>query len=313
MNRTGIILAALSIFIFAACGKMDYKKSPGGMPYKIYPSGDTQAIQNGDFVKIHFTRKIKDSMVYNSVNGLPAYVPITNSSEPYDVSEIWTKLHAGDSVVTIQMIDTFIKRSPTGVPPHLKKGDRIVTTIKILQIFKSDSLARADEQKTTDAFLKNEINFLEKYLTDKGIKAQKTASGAWVEVINPGTGNLVDSGNYISVDYTGTSFSGKKFDSNTDPAFNHIQPLSFIVGAGQMIKGFDEGVRFLRPGGSAKVYIPSMLGYGPSPAPQSGIKPYEHLIFDVKLTAVKEKAPTRQEMEEEMKKYQKIDTTQSKK
>ena len=313
MNQTGTILAAFSIFILAACGKMDYKKSPGGMPYKIYPSGDTLAIQTGDYVKIHFTRKIKDSMVYNSVNGLPAYVPITNSSEPYDISEIWTKLHVGDSVVTIQMIDTFIKRSPNGVPPHLKKGDRIVTTVKILEIFKSDSLARADEQKTTDAFLKNEITFLEKYLADIGIKAQKTTSGAWVEVINPGTGNLADSGNYVSVDYTGTSFSGKKFDSNTDPAFNHLQPLSFVVGSGQMIKGFDEGVRYLRPGGSAKVYIPSMLGYGPSPAPQSGIKPYEHLIFDIKLTAVKEKAPTREEQQEEMKKYQKIDTTQLKK
>ncbi|HEX4877068.1 MAG TPA: FKBP-type peptidyl-prolyl cis-trans isomerase [Chitinophagaceae bacterium] len=314
MKQTSAFFLLLVMMMTAGCGKISYKKTPGGMPYKIFRSGDTQRVESGDIIKISFIRKIKDSLVYNTTNGLPAYIPITNYKEPYDISEIWTDLRVGDSIITVQMVDTFIKRSPNGVPPNLKKGDRIETTVKVLQIFKSDSAAKADEQKETEAFLKKEINFLEKYLTEKGVKAQKTPSGAWVEIINPGTGNLLDSGKYVSVDYTGTSFSGKKFDSNTDPAFNHTQPLSFVLGAGQMIKGFDEGVMFLRVGGIAKVYIPSLLAYGPSPDPRTGIKPFEHLIFDIKVTDVKDKAPTRAELEELQKQQQqKIDTTQSKK
>jgi FKBP-type peptidyl-prolyl cis-trans isomerase len=284
------------------------------MPYKIYRSNDTQRIEYGNFIKVSFTRLIKDSVAFTTEGGIPAYIPIVQFQEPYDISELWTKLYLGDSLVTIQMVDTFLKRSPMGVPPQLKKGDRIVTSVKILQIFQTDSAAKADEQKETEAFVSKEIDFLDQHLKAKGIKAEKTPSGAWVQIINPGNGNAIDSGKFVSVDYTGTSFSGKKFDSNTDPAFNHVQPLQFIVGAGQMIKGFDEGVKFLKVGGEAKVYIPSMLAYGPNPDPRSGIKPYEHLIFDLKVTNVQDKAPTRAEMDELRKQQeQKVDTTQGKK
>lgn len=315
--KTGISIVVLISVLIAGCGRTNYQKTPGGMPYKIYRSGDTQRIVHGNFVKVSFTRKIKDSVAFTTDGGIPAYIPITQYLEPYDISELWTKLNLGDSLVTIQMVDTFLKRSPMGVPPSLKKGDRIVTTVKILKIFQTDSAAKADEQKENETFVTKEINFLDKYLKEKGIKAEKTPSGAWVQIINPGNGNPIDSGKFVSVDYTGTSFSGKKFDSNTDPAFNHVQPLQFVVGSGQMIKGFDEGVKLLTLGGEAKVYIPSMLAYGPSPDPRSGIKPYEHLIFDIKVTKVDDKAPTRAEMDalrkQQEQQEQKVDTTQGKK
>jgi FKBP-type peptidyl-prolyl cis-trans isomerase len=299
MRRINFLLfTVIAAAIFTGCAKAKYRKTAGGMPYQLFSSGDTQKVKAGNVIKVSFTRKIKDSLAYTTEGGMPAYIPITTYSEPYDISEIWTKLKLGDSVVTVQMMDTFIKRSPMGVPPNFKKGDRVVTTVKILQIFESDSLAKIDEKKYTDSMMAKEITFLEKYLAGKNITAQKTVSGAWVEIINPGTGNLIDSGKFVSVNYTGTSFSGKKFDSNTDSAFGHVQPLQFIVGSGQMIKGFDEGVRFMKLGGRARVYVPSMLGYGGNPDPRSGIKPYEHLIFDLTVTDVKDKAPTRSEMDQ---------------
>ena len=58
-----------------------------------------------------------------------------------------------------------------------------------------------------------------------------------------------------------------------------------------MIKGFDEGVQLLcKPAATAKVYIPSMLGYGKT-NPQTGIKPFENLIFEIAIVDVKDKAP----------------------
>ena len=129
-----------------------------------------------------------------------------------------------------------------------------------------------------------------------------------MEVIKPGDGNMIDSGNVVSVNYTGVSFSGKKFDSNVDTAFRHVEPMSFPVGMGQMIKGFDEAMRFLSLNAEAKVYIPSMLAYGPRPM-SPDIKPYEHLIFDIKVVGVKESAPNVDPMSRQ---NQKVDVPQRK-
>jgi FKBP-type peptidyl-prolyl cis-trans isomerase len=196
-------------------------------------------------------------------------------------------------VVTTQLIDTFMKRSPQNIPPQLKKGDKIMTYVKVLAIFKSDSLARADYDKGNKDWLATEIKTVENYLAEKKINAQRTPSGAFVEILSPGTGTPIDSGKYVSINYTGTNFAGKKFDSNTDPSFGHVAPYSFVVGTPvpSVVKGLDEALKFMRQGTKAKVYIPSMLAYGGAPQQGSPIKPYEKLIFDLEVVDVKDKAP----------------------
>jgi FKBP-type peptidyl-prolyl cis-trans isomerase FkpA len=285
----------LVIMVFAAallvsCGKTSYKKTAGGMPYKVFEGQDTQKVYTGSFVKLHFTQKIKDSTYFTSQGALPLYIPVTADIRPYDLSEVWTKLTVGDSLVATQMMDTFIKRSPQSIPPTFKNGDRIITYIKVLAVFASDSAAKADEEKGKNDWLAAEIKTVEKYLTDKKITAQKTPSGAFVEIINPGTGNLPDTGNYVTVNYTGTSWSGKRFDSNVDTAFHHAQPYSFEAGVGRMSKGFDEAMLLLRKGAKGKIYVPSLLAYGGQPGTPL-IKPYEHLIFDIEMLDIKDKAP----------------------
>jgi FKBP-type peptidyl-prolyl cis-trans isomerase FkpA len=293
-----LLSVVAAVVLLAGCKNVSYKKTPGGMPYKIFKGNDTLAVKPGDIVKVLLTQKIKDSVYFTTDNGMPLYLPI-RGSQPYDLSEVWTSLKRGDSIITTQMMDTFIARNPQGVPPNLKKGDRVMTYVKILNIFANDSLKTIDETKERDAFVKNEAVVIEKFLKDKNITAQKTPSGAYVEMKTPGAGDNVPAGKYVTVNYTGTSWSGKKFDSNIDSAFGHVGPMGFVAGtAGQpggMIKGFDEAVMMMKPGSSAKVYIPSMLAYGQ--APQSpDIKPYEHLIFDITVVDVKDKAPEAKKM-----------------
>ncbi len=292
------LLILISGALLAGCGKTTYRKTPGGMPYKIYSGNDTQRIHNGDFIKVHFTRKIKDSIDYTTEGSLPVYMPIRAESALYDLSEIWTKLKKGDSVVATQMMDTFIKRNPqhpSFLSGQFKKGDKIITIVKILDVFSSDSAYMADEAKQNKEWESKEAEKVAQFIADNKIQAEKTPSGVYVQILDPGTGNKIDSGNYISVNYTGTTFAGKKFDSNTDSAFQHVQPLNFTVKAGQMIRGFDEGALYLRKGAHAKLYIPSMLGYGAQPDPRSGIRPYENLIFDIVVLDVKDKAPIAEE------------------
>ncbi len=285
-----LVLILFSAAAVMGCNKASYKKTPGGMPYQVYKGKDTQQIRTGNYVKVQLTQKIKDSVYFTSVGKLPIFLQVTENPQPYDLAELWTSLRVGDSVVATQMMDTFIKRAPQNIAPQFKKGDRIITYIKVLGVFANDSLARIDDQKSKKEWMDNEVKFVEQYLADKKITAQKTRSGAFVQTITPGTGNLIDSGKYVSVNYTGETFAGVRFDSNTDTTFHHTEPYSFVVMSGAMIKGFDEAVTLMRLGTVAKVYIPSLLAYGPSPTSPL-IKPYENLIFDIEIKNVQDKEP----------------------
>lgn len=286
-----LVLFLLAATLLAACGKVSYRKTAGGMPYQLYNGKGTQKVYAGNIVKVNISYKVKDSVYFSSFGKVPVYMPVNPETQPYDISELMAKLSVGDSVVATQMMDTFIKRNPLSVPPEFKKGDRIITVLKILDVFTSDSAAKVDEEKANKEYLAYEIDFLGKYLADKKINAEKTPSGIYIQVINPGSGSLADSGKYVTLNYTGTTLDGKKFDSNVDTSFHHMGPISFTVGDGQMIRGFDVGVRYLKPGGTAKVYVPSMIAYGARPRPNSGIKPFENLVFDLAIVDVKDKAP----------------------
>ena len=308
----------LLLFFFTAtlltgCGKLTYRKTPGGLPYLIYKGKGTEKISAGNIVKMNLSIKVKDSFYYNSFQKMAVYMKVSQESIPYDISEIWTKVGVGDSIIATQMMDTIIKNSPpNSLPPYFIKGGRIIIKVKVLDVFASDSAAEADKIQSEKEWSVTEVENIKKYLAAKNISAQKTPSGAFVQIINRGTGNLIDSGKYVSVNYTGTTFSGKKIDSNTDSAFRHFGPSSFTVNAGQMINGFDEAMRLMKPGCTARVYVPSMQAYGGKPDPQSGIPPYESLIYDITIVDVKDKAPD--EMPAELlKKKRKLDATQSQK
>ena len=97
-----------------------------------------------------------------------------------------------------------------------------------------------------------------------------------------GTGSEARSGQTVSVHYTGRLANGTKFDSSLD----RKQPFSFPLGAGRVIKGWDEGVAGMKVGGKRKLIIPSELGYGARGA-GNVIPPNAELHFDVELLEVK--------------------------
>jgi FKBP-type peptidyl-prolyl cis-trans isomerase len=97
-----------------------------------------------------------------------------------------------------------------------------------------------------------------------------------------GTGDVAVAGKTANVHYTGWLENGKKFDSSVDRG----QPFSFPLGAGRVIKGWDEGVQGMKVGGKRKLTIPSELGYG-SRGAGGVIPPNATLIFDVELLGVR--------------------------
>ena len=110
----------------------------------------------------------------------------------------------------------------------------------------------------------------------------KTASGLEYWDIKVGTGAVAHTGQQVKVDYTGWLTNGKKFDSSVGTG----HPFEFKLGAGMVIKGWDEGVAGMKVGGKRQLRIPSELAYGAQGYP--GVIPANAtLIFDVQLIDVK--------------------------
>lgn len=120
-----------------------------------------------------------------------------------------------------------------------------------------------------------------------GAKVQKsaaktitTASGLKYIDIKVGSGAAPVKGKQVKVHYTGTLENGTQFDSSVGR-----EPFSFVIGVGQVIPGWDEGVMGMKVGGKRKLIIPSRLGYGAAGA-GGVIPPNATLLFDVELLDV---------------------------
>jgi len=108
-----------------------------------------------------------------------------------------------------------------------------------------------------------------------------TVTELQIENTKIGTGAEAVAGKSVMVHYTGWLTDGTKFDSSKD----HGQPFSFQLGAGQVIKGWDQGVAGMKVGGIRKLTIPSSLGYGERGA-GGVIPPNATLVFEVELLGV---------------------------
>lgn len=155
----------------------------------------------------------------------------------------------------------------------------------IILISASVSIAQTKSGKRTTVKRKPAAK---KYKTTK-IKMENTKSnsittesGLTYIITKNGDGAQINAGDNVIVNYTGMLTNGEKFDSSLD----RNQPFSFLVGAGMVIKGWDEGLQKLRIGDQAILIIPSSIGYGERGA-GGVIPPNATLIFIIEVLGVK--------------------------
>jgi hypothetical protein len=109
-----------------------------------------------------------------------------------------------------------------------------------------------------------------------------TASGLTIVEVKTGDGDVAGPGDTVSVHYTGKLKDGTKFDSSYD----RNQPIQFVLGAHQVIPGWDEGIAGMKVGEKRQLIIPPDLAYGANGTPDGTIPPNSTLYFDVELMGV---------------------------
>jgi FKBP-type peptidyl-prolyl cis-trans isomerase len=210
----------------------------------------------------------------------------------YSPFELFNQIKKGDSLVTTQLVDTLIKQGMQQQIPFAKKGDQIKTYIKVLEVFRVDSIARKDytaemekdrprqeqEAKETEAKQKvKEEKELQDYFAAKKITPVRAPKGTYVLINEKGSGEPAALGKFLTVKYAGRSLVGDKpFDAGV---------YVFQLGPGNAIQGWHDGLSLFNKGGKGVLYVPGTLAYGPSQGPAG---PYAALIFDVELLNVSE-------------------------
>ena len=279
-------------FIALAEGKMKNKRKELGTPYY-------------DGIKFH--RVIADFMIQGGCpdgNGMgdPGY-KFADEFHPelkHDKGGVLSMANSGPATNGSQFFITH-KETPWldgkhSVFGNVVEGMDIVNLIAQDDVMESVTISRVGSKaKSFDAvkiFSSEQIR-LEKEAEKKAketAEANKklmegatiTESGLGYIMVKEGSGVQAENGKTVSVHYTGKLTDGTKFDSSLD----RNQPIEFVLGQGRVIKGWDEGISYLKVGGKATFIIPSDLAYGERGA-GGVIPPNATLIFDVELVDVK--------------------------
>lgn len=300
--KKGLLLITIAALGFVAC--KGTKKGPAGLVYTIHEDVKSDSIKEGDFISLNLTAKTDaDSVLYNSYElgrASQTYVP----KPVYDGDLFYAikLLSKGDSATIKIDLDSAEKK---GQPrPQGIKGKYLIYTVKIDEVIQKGNLTQEDFQKKIEAFFKVEgektkkleVVKIQKYIDENKLKTEKSPSGLQVVTTIEGKGLQAVAGDSVEVNYTGKLVSGKVFDTSLEdvakkanifnPARVPYSTLKLIIGKGNVIPGFDEGILKMKEGGKSTLIIPSSLGYGEQGMQGSPIGPFTPLVFEIELVKV---------------------------
>lgn len=281
-KNLGIVIIFLVMISFVACSQKKFKEGNNGIKYLFHEkSKDTAMAREWSTISFTYAFGTKDSIMDKSPK--PIQYMLSKSMYKGDLNEALAMVHKGDSVSFIFQADSFFMktlRSPQ-VPPLFDSVKDLYFHMKIVDIT-PETPEQKEKRTEYENAEKNEPSLIQQYLTQNNITIAPTESGLYYLETKAGTGVSPVAGQKVKVHYTGTLLDGTKFDSSVD----RKEPFEFVLGQGQVIRGWDEGIAMMKKGGKAKLVIPSKLGYG-NRAAGGTIKAFSTLVFEVELLDIK--------------------------
>jgi peptidylprolyl isomerase len=271
LTLPGLIVALSLLVLLSACGGTqgsgdDIKEgevitTASGLQYEEIEMGAGPMPQAGDVVTVHYRGTLEDGTEFDS--SYSRGEPITFALGQGMVIPGWEEgialMHEGGKARLI-------------IPPDLAYGEQgaggVIPPNATLTFEVELVSVRAGAPAAP-----SEVDEEDYQMTDSGLKYYD---------LEVGSGASPEQGQTAVVHYTGWLEDGTKFDSSLDRG----QPFSFVVGAGRVIKGWDEGVATMKVGGKRQLVIPPELGYGERGA-GTVIPPNATLIFEVELLEIR--------------------------
>jgi FKBP-type peptidyl-prolyl cis-trans isomerase FkpA len=287
-----IIFCLLIIVAFGCAQKQVAQKTPApefkttatGLRYKFYKDSAGTNAKLDDIIITHMILKTaKDSLLRSTfTEGQPIQALVGKPTFMGSLEEGFVLLSAGDSAVFFINADSlFEKTIRAPMPPVIEKGSYLKFILKVIKVSNQEEMRR--EQRAMEAKqIKTDSLLINNYIKANGLSAQRTQSGLYYVQTQKGNGASPKSGQNVQVHYTGKTLNGNIFDSSVQRG----TPFEFMLGMGQVIKGWDEGIALMKTGEKGTLLIPSGLGYGASGA-GANIPPNSVLIFDVELIGIK--------------------------
>lgn len=241
-------------------------KTASGLWYVEKKRGTGENAKAGQRVKVHYTLKLPDeTQLETSLGRDPFTFPLGMGQVISGWDEGIALMNKGSEYTLI--IPSNLAYGEMGTGRDIKGNTSLIFETQLVDILPPPS----------QDFAVNEAEVLAEYPD-----AKKTPSGLWYIIRNPGTDPKPLAGQTVSVNYIGTLPNGEEFDNS----LRRKAAYEFVLGQGNVIKGWDEGIPMLGVNGIARFIIPSKLAYG---AKGFGtlIKPNTTLIFDVQLAAIK--------------------------
>jgi len=263
-----------------------YKQTESGMYYRYLTQNEGETAKLGDVVEIdlayYLMRESGDSLLYTTESlPEPAFDLVREPSFPGDLYDGFAMMHKGDSMSFIMSADSVFRRqfhAPI-VPEFVTPGSMLRWEVKMKDIMTEEEFNARQVAKEEAAFAEAQ-QVLDAFLAENGIDATPTESGLVYVCTKPGKGAQPQAGQTVKVHYTGKLLDGTVFDSSVERG----EPISFPLGTGYVIPGWDEGIALMKKGETGLLYIPAKLAYGGRNA--GPIPPYSNLIFEVELVDI---------------------------
>ena len=281
MKTVKYLTAITLIIMLSACGQRyaGFEKSKTGLYYQFHSQNPSSVMpEKGGIVDLCMSIRTENDSVIMPEKSITTMMETPKFEG--DLFDALSMMHCGDSATFIINAEQYFNAYQYGyVPSFVNDKTMLWFTIKINNIFSYEEYQQFSMQKAKD----EERKQISDYLVANHIEETPTESGLIVIKHNTTAGKPAKNGSRCSVHYTGKLLNGEVFDSSVERG----TPFDFTLGAGEVIKGWDEGIALLRKGEKATLIIPSELGYGVNGAGGGSIPPYASLVFDVELVDVK--------------------------
>lgn len=282
------LVIILSLILVACGGEQKdayFTKINPSIQFKIIhetkPGVKQEYIQVGDEITIHMKHMIGDSLLINTHRmKKPIKILVTEPLYDSDLMNAFLQLTEGDSAIIHLDADSYFNESHFEKPGFIHDGDQLIYQVRIEKV-KTNSISN-DGAKAVRQQLQQEMADIEKYANEQGYRGDFLQSKLYLDIYEKvDSAKTPHQGAELTVHYTGRFLNGDIFDSSVERGV----PLSFELGKGHVIPGWDEGFKYLKEGERAIFIIPSYLAYGPMEK-QNKIPGNSVLIFDVALIKI---------------------------